>query len=300
MRTSFVISEVTNGLRRNLTMTIAMVLTTAISLVLLGGGLLVVRTIDHMQDLYYDELEVTVELTEDLSANDPGCVTPACASIRADLEGSPLVERVIFENRQQAYERFKEIFEDSPDLVALARPEALPASFRVQLDDPQRFPAVAEQFAGRPGVSQINDQREFIDDLFNLLSGVRNATFAVAVIQALAAVLLIANTVQLSAFTRRTEVGIMRLVGATRWYTQLPFLIEAAVAGLVGSVLAVVGLTVAKFTFIDRLLGRLFDSGVIPAIGLDDIAIVSPFLVVSGVAVAAFTGYLTLRLYVKL
>ena len=85
----------------------------------------------------------------------------------------------------------------------------------------------------------VVDQREVVAKLFDVLGGVRNVTFALALVQAIAALLLISNTVQVSAFTRRTEVGIMRLVGATRWYTQLPFLIEAVVTGVVGAVLAV-------------------------------------------------------------
>jgi cell division transport system permease protein len=124
--------------------------------------------------------------------------------------------------------------------------------------------------------------------------------FAVALIQALAAMLLISNTIQVSAYTRRTEVGIMRLVGATRWYTQLPFLLEAVVAGLIGSVLAVIGLVVAKATFLDKVLQAPIQSGVIPELGMLDIAYVSPWLLLVAAGISAITGYVTLRLYVRL
>ncbi|MGH3977505.1 MAG: permease-like cell division protein FtsX [Pseudonocardiaceae bacterium] len=299
MRASFVFSEVITGLRRNVTMTVAMVLTTAISLGLLGGGLLVVRTIDEMQNLYYDRVEVAVFLTEDISANDPGCTSSSCAGLRAELEGTSGVESVTFESREQAFQRFLQIFEAQPELRELARPEALPASFRVQLADPERFGVIAREFTGRPGVDRIADQGAYLDRLFELLAGLRNATFAVALVQALAALLLISNTIQVSAFTRRTEVGIMRLVGASRWYTQLPFLIEAVVAGVVGGLLAIAGLVTAKTAFLDRVLASVFEAGIVPRIGFGDIAVVSPILLLVGAMVAAVTGYLTLRAYVR-
>lgn len=299
MRASFVFSEVLTGLRRNVTMTVAMVITTAISLGLLGGGLLVVRTIDRMQDLYYDRVEVAVFLTEDISANDPTCTGSPCADLRTGLEATSGVESVAYESREQAFARFQEIFEAQPELRELARPEALPASFRVQLTDPQRFGVITQEFTGRPGIDRIADQGAYLDRLFELLSGLRNATFAIALVQALAALLLISNTIQVSAFTRRTEVGIMRLVGATRWYTQLPFLIEAVVAGLAGGLLAITGLLLAKTVFLDRVLSDVFASGIVPRIEFSDIALISPVLLLVGGVIAIVTGYVTLRLYVR-
>jgi cell division transport system permease protein len=125
-------------------------------------------------------------------------------------------------------------------------------------------------------------------------------TFALALVQALAALLLISNTVQVSAYTRRTEVGVMRLVGATRWYTQLPFLIEAVVTGVIGAVLASAGLLVGKFLFIDSLLSGIVADNVVPPIQVSDVLWVSPILVMVGAGIAAVTGYVTLRAYVRL
>ncbi len=127
----------------------------------------------------------------------------------------------------------------------------------------------------------------------------RNAAFAIAIVQAVAAILLIANMVQIAAFTRRTEVGIMRLVGATRWYTQLPFLLEAVVAALVGAVLAIVGLFTAKNMFIDDVLADVYEANIVARISNSDVLFVSPVLVLVGVGMAAVTAYVTLRLYVR-
>jgi cell division transport system permease protein len=299
MRASFVFSEVVTGLRRNVTMTMAMILTTAISLGLLGGGLLVVRTIDQMQRDYYQRVETVVYLSADISANDPGCTSSTCAALRGELEAAAGVQSVLFENRQAAYARFQRIFEGQPELLQLARPEALPASLRVQLSDPQRFPSIAKSFNGRPGVDRVTDQGEYLRQLFRALNGLRNATFVIAVIQALAALLLISNTIQVSAFTRRAEVGVMRLTGATRWYTQLPFLLEAVVAGVIGGLLAIAGLVLGKVAFIDRVLAGVFEAAIVPRLGYADIFAVAPILLVVGAVVAALTGYVTLRLYVR-
>ena len=121
MRASFVFSEVLTGLRRNVTMTVAMILTTMVSLLLLGGGLLVVRMIDKTQAVYEDKLQVNVYLTNDISANDKDCQEDPCRSLRSDLENDPAVESVSYENRDQAYKRFKEIFASQPELVKLAQ-----------------------------------------------------------------------------------------------------------------------------------------------------------------------------------
>jgi cell division transport system permease protein len=299
MRASFVFSEVVNGLRRNVTMTMAMILTTAISLGMLGGGLLIVRTIDQMQQDYYQRVETVVYLSADISANDPACTSSTCSALRGQLESASGVQSVVFENRQSAYARFQRIFEGQPELLQLARPEALPASLRVQLSDPQRFPSIAKTFTGRPGVDRVTDQGEYLRQLFRALNGLRNATFGIGLIQLLAALLLISNTIQLSAFTRRTEVGVMRLTGATRWYTQLPFVLEAVVAGVIGGLLAIAGLVIGKVAFVDQVFASVFEAAIVPRLGYADIFAVAPILLLVGTVVAAVTGYVTLRLYVR-
>ncbi len=299
MRASFVLSEVFTGLRRNITMTIAMIITTAISLGLLGAGLLVVQMTNETEQIYFDRVEVAVFLTNDVSTNDPGCTGPICADLRTQLQNLPGVQSVDYESRAQAYDRFKKVFAQQPELVQLARPEALPASFRVKLNDPKRFAVINQAFGTRPGVDRVVDQAQLVQRLFSVLGGVRNAAFAIAVVQALAALLLISNMIQIAAFTRRTEVSIMRLVGATRWYTQLPFLLEAVVAGLIGSVLAIAGLFGVKSFFLDNVLKDLYSSNIIGQVTTSDVLYVAPVLAIVGIGLSAVTAYVTLRLYVR-
>jgi len=295
----FVWREAAIGLRRNITMSLAMVLTTAISLGLLGAGLLAVRTIDRTRDLYYSQLAVQVALDEPTSVSDADCSSPVCAGLRAQLQASPLVSAVSYESRDQAFQRFLRIYAGQ-SILQLVRPQSLPATLRVTMNDPRRGDAVVSEFTGRPGVRNVVDQRSLVDDLFTFLGSVRNATFGLALVQALAALLLISNTIQVSAFTRRTEVGIMRMVGATRWYTQMPFLIEAVVTGVVGAIVATGGLAAGKLLLLDRVLSGRLIANAIPPVGMSDVLLyVAPILVVVGAAIATATGYVTLRLYVR-
>ena len=291
MRASFIFSEVFTGLRRNITMTIAMILTTAISLGLFGGGLLVVQMAGKTQQIF---------LTDDISATDADCAQETCATLRSDLENTPSVVSVQYLNREDAVKDATErVFKDQPELAELVSADSFPASFKVRLSDPERFGVINDNFENRPGVQSVLNQRDLVERLFSVLNGVRNAAFAIATVQAIAAILLIANMVQIAAFTRRTEVGIMRLVGATRWYTQLPFLLEAVVAALVGSALAIAGLFTAKNMFIDDVLSDVYQANILARISNSDVLLVSPFLALVGVGMAAVTAYITLRLYVR-
>ena len=294
MRVNFVLSEVATGLRRNLTMTVAMILTTAISLGLMGTGILIAGMISHMKEIYYDKVQVSIFLSDTVTDEQR-------SAIETELKDSPEVKSYIYESKDEAYQRFQEQFSQQPELVQNTPADALPESFRVELVNPERYPVIAEQFPnGENGVVQVRDEGDFLDRLFSLLNGARNATIAVAVIQALAALLLISNTIQLAAFNRRNETNIMRLVGASRWYTQLPFILEAAFAGLIGGLLAAGGLVLAKVLFVDKTLAGPIKAGIIPQVAWNDIAVTGLEIAAGGVVAAAIAAYVTLRLYVRL
>ena len=292
MRVKFIVSEALLGLRRNLTMTIAMIVTTAIALGLFGAGVIVQQRVEDMKDYYYYKVEVSVFLADDVTPEQRG-------AIGTSLEENELVKEVIYESKEEAYSRFQEQFKDSPDLVDNVRPQALPESYRVKLNDPEQFVVVASAVEGMPGVDQVVDQREILDRLFGVLNGFRDAAIVVAVVQAVAALLLIANTVQVAVFSRRREIGVMRLVGASRWYVQVPFLLEAAIAGLLGAGIALLGLWGVKVVLVDDRLAGLFSSGVIPRITTDHILAVAPLLTGLGVGMASLAALITVARYVR-
>lgn len=297
MRFGFLVNEVLTGLRRNVTMTIAMVLTTAISIGLFGGGLLVVRLADQSRAIYLDRVESQVFLTNDISANDPTCDADPCKALRASIEDRDDVRSVRFLNREQAYD---DAIKKFPQYKDVAGKDAFPASFVVKLDDPEQHKAFDDAMVGQPGVLNVLNQKELIDRLFAVLDGISNAAFAIALVQAVGAVLLIANMVQVAAYTRRTEIGIMRLVGATRWYTQLPFLLEAMLAAFVGVLIAIVGLIMVRALFLESALDQFYQANLIAKIDYADVLYYSaPWMLFLGLAMSGITAYVTLRLYVR-
>jgi cell division transport system permease protein len=247
-----------------------------------------------MKEIYYDKVQVSVFLADDITDEQR-------TAIEATLKDSPEVKTYLHESKEEAYQRFQQQFSQQPELVQNTPADALPESFRVELKNPERYAVIAAEFPnGKNGVDQVRDEGDFLDRLFSLLNGARNATIAVAVVQALAALLLISNTIQLAAFNRRNETNIMRLVGASRWYTQLPFILEAAVAGLVGGLLAVVGLVLTKVLFVDQTLKGPIKAGIITGVDWGQIAGTGAIITGAGVALAGIASYVTLRLYVRL
>jgi cell division transport system permease protein len=296
VRFGFLINEVLTGLRRNVTMTVAMILTTAISIGLFGGGLLVVRLADNSRAIYLDRVETQVFLTEDVSANDPACGADPCKALRAKIEGRQDVKHVQFLNRQDAYD---DAIRKFPQYKDVAGKDSFPASFIVKLDNPEQHKDFDSAMQGQPGVLGVLNQKELIDRLFAVLDGLSDVAFAVALVQAIGAILLIANMVQVAAYTRRTEIGIMRLVGASRWYTQLPFLVEAILAATVGVVIAIIGLLVVRWMFLDDALNQFYQANLIARLDYADIIYIAPWLLLLGAAMAGLTAYATLRLYVR-
>jgi cell division transport system permease protein len=301
VRAQFVLSEIGIGLRRNLTMTIAVVVTVAISLALFGSGLLIRKQVETMKDFWYDKVEVSVYLCGELSQA-PNCAGQAVtdgqrAEIEADLRALPEVDEVFYESQQDAYEHFQEQFADSPDLVENVTADVLPESFRVKLDDPTQFSVVAEAFVDRPGVEEVQDQKALLEGFFNVLNKLQLLALIIAAVQVLAAVLLISNTIRVAAFSRRRETGIMRLVGASNLYIQLPFLLEGVLAGLVGAAFASGALVALKEFLIDRQLRPTFEFTAF--VGWDDVLSILPVLFATGALLAGLSSFVTLRRHLR-
>ncbi|OBG60442.1 MULTISPECIES: permease-like cell division protein FtsX [unclassified Mycobacterium] len=296
MRFGFLFNEVLTGLRRNVTMTAAMILTTAISIGLFGGGLLVVRLADNSREIYLDRVETQVFLTDDISANDATCGSGPCKALRDKIDARQDVKSVRFVNRQDAY---NDAIKKFPEFKDVAGKESFPASFIVKLNNPEQHAEFDAAMQGQPGVRSILNEKDLIDRLFAVLDGLRDAAFAVALVQAIGAILLIANMVQVAAHTRRTEIQIMRLVGASRWYTQLPFLVEAMLAAAIGVAIAIVGLVLVRAWFLDNALSQFYQAHLIAKVDYADILYISPWLFLLGVSIAGLTSYATLRLYIR-
>lgn len=299
MHLGYVLREAFKGLGRNLTMTIAMIITTAISVGLVVAGILVTDMTKNTKEIYLERVEVMVQLDEDISANDPECTTPACADLKEELETNSEIDSVEYRNRQASYDRFVELFEDTdPVMVQETSPDALPAAFHVRLKDPTNTEALAA-IADDPAVSEIVDQQEEVRGAASNLDSIRNATFILAAIMAIAAVFLIANMVQIAAFNRARETSIMRMVGASRWFTQAPFVLEAVLGAFIGVVLAGAGVLVGKNTVLDPSLENLYQSQLLAPINTGDIWVALPIVGLIALIFAGLTALVTMRAYVR-
>jgi cell division transport system permease protein len=243
MQLRYVFSELGQGLRRNLSMHLAVILTLFVSLTLAGLGWLLHEQADKAADHWGSQLQITVWLCKDRDDN------PACTgvvsdaqkdAIAAEVEANPEVADFHFESSEEAFEKVKELFGeerfDGPNPAATA--EDMPQSVWITLKDPDEFQGITSAVVGLDGVSGIRDVREVIKPIDGAINMLQWFAIGTAIFLVVSALLLVGNTVRLAAFARRKEIGIMRLVGASNLYITLPFLMEALVTAAIGVVLA--------------------------------------------------------------
>jgi cell division transport system permease protein len=304
MRAQFVFQEVWTGLRRNLTMTVALIVVVAISLSLLGTGLLFVKQVDQTRTYWQGRVQLSIYLCTATSVS-PQCRTNGPATpaekqqILKDLTAlkSQGVQSVYYESQAQAFQHFKQEFSQDKSFASLVTQGEIPDSYQVKLRNAQSdFGVVAGTVEGRPGVDNIVNVQSILSNFYKLLGGARDAVIAVAIILVIAAILLVANTVRLSAFNRRRETSIMRLVGASNFYVQLPFLVEGVIAGMIGWLIASALLVAVKTLGLDTLQ-QYFPYNV--KLSLTDLIEVIVLAMVMGVLLCGATSFLTLRRYLR-
>jgi cell division transport system permease protein len=304
MRAQFVLSEIGVGLRRNLTMTFAVIVSVALSLALFGGALLMREQVSTMKDYWYDKVNVSIFLCNKNDAeNEPKCAKGAVTAeqekqIKADLDKMDVVESVHHETADEAFTHYKEQYGDTP-FAATITPDQMQESFRVKLKDPEKYKVVATAFAGRDGVQSVQDQRDILENLFSLMTGMNVAALCVMALMLVIALMLIVNTVRVSAFSRRRETGIMRLVGASSFYIQMPFIMEAAFAGLIGGVVACGMLLAGRYFMIDNGLALSEKMQLVNFIGWDAVLAKLPLVLAIGLLMPAGAAFIALRKYLR-
>jgi cell division transport system permease protein len=300
MRANFVLSGVATGIRRNVTMTIALVLSTSIALAFVGAALLANTEITKFKHQYEDKINVSIYLCA--TQFQPPCThrttDTETAAIRAALDSDPLVKAEQYISEQQAFVLGQQ---QQPDVAKFLKVGVLPASFTVKLRNLQQdYPTFALTYGKFAGVGQVKNQIDTINTLLGIIDSARWFSIIVALIVLLASILLIANTIQVAAAQRKNETSIMRLVGASRWMTELPFMLEAIIATAFGGLVAVVGIWVGKHYVLDSVFSGPTKRGVIPNLGINDVLIAGGTGLIVGVVLAALTAFATLRFYVRL
>lgn len=293
--------ETWSGLKRNLAMTIAVVVTMGVSLSLFGAGLLTSMEVDLVKGRWYDKIEISVFLCTEFTQGgtcEPGKATTDAQreDILATLEANPEVEEVFYESKDEAYEEFKRVFADSP-ILGSRTAEQMQDSFRIKLKNPENYQGVVSEATGMQGVQNVQDLHRILDPMFNWLNALKWATIGMSVLLLVAASLQIANTIRMAAFTRRREIGIMKLVGASNFYILLPFLLESLIAGLIGVLAASGTLALGYYLVIDQNAKTSIQA--LPWIDWSHLTSAILAVAVVGIALAIIPTLLATRKYLR-
>ncbi|CAN5417510.1 permease-like cell division protein FtsX [soil metagenome] len=303
MRLGLILKEVGEGFRRNLSMVISVVLVTFISLTFFGTAILLQFQIGQMKGYWYDRAQVAVYFCTDVSpeaaCNGTEASADQIAAVKSELSGTVLgryVKQVVFEDHQQAYTNFKKQFSGT-SFASLVTPDILSQAFRVNMKDPAQAEIVIDQLSGMPGVEQVEDQRALLDPIFAIMNAASYTAIGIAALMLVAAVLLISTTIRLSAFSRRRELGIMRLVGASNRFIETPFILEGVLAAVIGSVLAAGAIVAIVHFFVQGYLQQTITNTAF--VGIQDALIVAPIILAVGIILAALSASVAIRRYLK-
>jgi cell division transport system permease protein len=300
MRLQFMLSEIAIGLRRNLSIAVSVMLVTMVSVYLMGIGFLAQGQVDTLKGYWYDRIQVSIFMcgkdSLDVNCDGKAVTDEQRNALRSQLdEMKPLVKNIYFESEQQAFDRFKEQYRNSP-LSDYLQVGDIPQNFRVQLSDPKKYDVVVSAFEGAPGVGRVQDQQKTLDKLFTVMNVVTVGSLFLAGLMVLCSILLMATTIRQAAFSRRRETGIMKLVGASNFTIRLPFVMETVLAALTGTGLAIVGLWVTADSLLPRVSAVLRDA---PLVGTTDIWMAAPWLFGFMLVVSVLTSWATLRRYLR-
>ncbi|HWI32249.1 MAG TPA: permease-like cell division protein FtsX [Microbacterium sp.] len=303
MRFALIWSEVFTGLRRNASMVISVVLVTFVSLTFVGAAILMQAQIGTMRDFWVDRAQVAVYMCTSVSTQPTcagGAATPEqVAEVQAALEGptlAPLIQSFDFESHDEAYANLIALLGD--DYASVITPDQVNETFSVNLVDPAQSEVLVEAFSGQDGVEEVKDQLQYLEPLFSALTVATYIAVGIAALMLIAAVLLIATTIRLSAYARRKEIGIMRMVGASNRFIQTPFVLEGVFAALIGSVLASAAVLAGVHFGVNEYLRDRVDF-VTTWVDMGDALLVVPVLILIGVVLAALSAGFAIRRWLR-
>lgn len=246
LRVGYFLSETFINLRRNLLMTLAAITTVSVSLFLLGGVMVIGEIVNRAVSRWEGKVELSVFLREEITPDQTKRLSEMISKM-------PETQHVFYETKEEAFKEYKRMFADQPALTENVTADALPASFRIKLRDPNAAEAVQRTLGGQPGVDQVQFGGDAVKKLLRVTKLFRTVSLATTAILLMAATMLIANTIRLAIYARRKEVGIMKLVGATNWFIRVPFIFEGIAESLLGAALATGVIYAGKTLILDQL-----------------------------------------------
>lgn len=303
MRAKFILGEIGVAVRANLSMVISVILVTFISLTFVGTAGLLQQQIGSMKNYWYDKAQVAIYLCTATSPQEVCPLGEASDDVRTTIQAKldsntlqPYLDKYYFVNHAQAYKTFQKEFKDNA-VAKYVTPAQLNETFWVNLKDASQAPIIVESFSGLSGIEEVKDQRSYLDQIFSVLNISSLAALSIAALMLLSAILLISTTIRLSAVMRRREIGIMRLVGASNFYIQLPFILEGMLAGVIGSLLAGGAIFLLVIFFVQGYLAEKlpFTSFV----SMADAWTLLPALVLLGALLSGLAAFSAIRRYLR-
>ena len=228
LKADYFARETATNLRRNVFMTSAAIVVVAVSLALVGGALLLKQGVDKATIQWKGGVEGSIFMKADAAPEEIDAVD-------RELRAMPEVKKVRFVTKQGAYEEFRKMFSNSPDMLETLNVDQMPPSFRVVPRQAQQIDVIGGRFKDRPGVRDVVYAKDTVKALLSVTRYAQLLIWAVAVVLLGAAALLILNTIRMAIYARRREVAVMKLVGATNWFIRVPFMFEGLVQGMIGA-----------------------------------------------------------------
>lgn len=303
MRTRLILSQALRGLARDKGMALAIALVTFVSILFVGGGSLLRLQVDKSQAQWFNQIEVSIFMCAKDDAS-PTCQgTAATQEQIQDVQNTldspqmkPYVKSYTLETKEDALDNLRRLYPDVT-VVKLATVDMMSESFRVKLVDPTQYQVVTEEFQSRPGVSVVKDQQQVVAPLLNALNRAAAMAWGLALVMIVAAVLLITTTIRLFAMSRERETAIMRLVGASNLFIQAPFILQSAIAALIGAIGAIGALFLGVKIVINTWLVPSFQWTTF--VGYKEVAVLAPVLILVSLVLVAVAAAISLAKYTK-
>jgi cell division transport system permease protein len=275
-RITYALRETWASFRRNLTLTAAAVLTSAIALLLVGTTLLIQRAFENLLVQWRGDVEMIVFVRSDASPDQIAFIDSSIRQANTIVD----VEKLQYLDKAQTYEEAKRIFIGDPVTLSLLTPENIPSQFKVVplTEDPALVRSLSEQFRSLPGVEDVALAEDEFQVISTLSQFIRVVTLVMSIVLLIVAVGLIWNTIRTAMFARRREIEVMKLVGATNWFIRIPFMLEGLLQGLLGALAACGGLWVLNSAWTNGVAGFK------PGTGISSLIVPSSYL--SGVMIS--------------
>lgn len=288
----FFVSDSLKGLKRNKTVSIAAAATVAATLFILGVFILAILNINQGVKDIESKVEAKIYLNNDITLAQQN-------DLESKLKNSNGVVSVTYETKAQAMENFKQqLGAQNKGLVdGLEKDNPLPNSFTVKVNNPTALSPVVDGVKSMPGIETIKDGREVVDQIVKFTNGIKWIGVVIFIILIGVSLFLIGNTIKITVYSRRREIGIMKFIGATDWFIRWPFLMEGMVIGFIGSLASIIILFYSYKAIFNKVSSSLMTMQLIQPTYI--LTTVLGLFIVAGIIIGALGSILSIRKFLK-